>query len=445
MKSIEKNLSHLIILMLAFVALSCSSCTKNDDTNVNSTIDNLPNISSYPIVGTNQSKFFDNNTIISNPSVGDDFYGQNANYPGTSPNYVNNGDGTVTDMVTGLMWQNTLDHNGDGLINYSDKLTYDQILELPNTCKTGGHLDWRVPTIKEQYSLMVFSGKDISGQESVTSDMIPFINTNFFGFSYGDTDAGERLIDVQCASTNVVVGNTMQMVFGVNFADGRIKGYGTTMMGQAKLFNYLLVRGNTSYGKNSFANNGDGTITDQATGLMWMQEDSKLGMNWKNALSYAQNFTFAGHSDWRLPDSKELQSIVDYTRSPQTTSSAAIDPLFICTQITNEAGEVDYPFYWSSTTHESMASGNEGGWGIYVAFGRAMGNETSMPPMGDTPPTTGITPSPQDETINWTDVHGAGAQRSDPKEGDPSIFASGHGPQGDAVRIMNYVRLVRNK
>jgi len=41
-------------------------------------------------------------------------------------------------------------------------------------------------------------------------------------------------------------------------------------------------------------------------------------------------------------------------------------------------------------------------------------------------------------------VHGAGAQRSDPKMGDPADFPSGHGPQGDAIRIYNFVRLVRN-
>jgi hypothetical protein len=43
----------------------------------------------------------------------------------------------------------------------------------------------------------------------------------------------------------------------------------------------------------------------------------------------------------------------------------------------------------------------------------------------------------------WIDVHGAGAQRSDPKTGDPNNYPNGHGPQGDAVRIFNYVRLVR--
>jgi hypothetical protein len=42
------------------------------------------------------------------------------------------------------------------------------------------------------------------------------------------------------------------------------------------------------------------------------------------------------------------------------------------------------------------------------------------------------------------DVHGAGAQRSDPKKGDPADFATGHGPQGDAIRIDNFVRLVQH-
>ena len=44
----------------------------------------------------------------------------------------------------------------------------------------------------------------------------------------------------------------------------------------------------------------------------------------------------------------------------------------------------------------------------------------------------------------WIDVHGAGAQRSDPKTGDPANYPTGFGPQGDAIRIYNYVRLVRN-
>jgi len=121
-----------------------------------------------------------------------------------------------------------------------------------------------------------------------------------------------------------------------------------------------------------------------------------------------------------------MQSIVDYSRSLQTTNSAAIDPVFNCSQIIDEGGSTNYPFFWTGTTHAS--SNGSGRFGIYVCFGEGLG-------WMETPPGSG----------NYTlmDVHGAGAQRSDPKQGDPSAFPHGNGPQGDVVRIFNYVRLVR--
>ena len=162
-------------------------------------------------------------------------------------------------------------------------------------------------------------------------------------------------------------------------------------------------------------------ITDAATGLMWMQDDNGEGISWQEALRLAESYEYAGYGDWRLPDAKELQSIIDYNRSPSVTNSAAIDPLFNCTEIINEAGQADYPWYWSSTTHGNLVDGHEGAWGVYLSFGRCLGNMNG-----------------------WVDIHGAGAQRSDPKSGDPSGYSEGHGPQGDAIRILNYVRLVRN-
>jgi hypothetical protein len=168
---------------------------------------------------------------------------------------------------------------------------------------------------------------------------------------------------------------------------------------------------------------------------MWTKGDSATGMNWQDALAWAQSRNAAnhlGHSDWRLPNAKELQSIVDYGRSPDTTASAAINPLFTSTGITNEAGKADYPYYWTSTTHESQDGGPggvTGGAAVYIAFGRAMGYMTD----------------PSNTSIGaWLDVHGAGAQRSDPKIGNPADFPKGRGPQGDAIRIYNFVRLVRD-
>ncbi|MDX1285909.1 MAG: DUF1566 domain-containing protein, partial [Draconibacterium sp.] len=270
----------------------------------------------------------------------------------------------------------------------------------------------------------IFSGRDINPQSS--SANTPFIDTKYFGFAYGDTDAGERIIDAQFATSTIDVGDSQfgggNLMFGVNFADGRIKGYPTGAMpgkSSGKTFYVFFVRGNEEYGKNNFLDNGDGTIIDNATGLMWKKNDSGEGMNWQEGLEYAESATDAGYSDWRLPDAKELQSIVDYFRAPGATNSAAIDPIFNCTQMTNEAGQPDYPFYWTGTTH---ANPQGGGSAAYISFGRAMGYFNGT----------------------WQDVHGAGAQRSDPKNGNPAQFSDGRGPQGDAVRIYNYVRLVRN-
>jgi hypothetical protein len=365
----------------------------------------VANIDGYQIVDTGQQQFYSNNAVISAPVEGENFFGQDASYIINQPSYTNNSNGTITDNVTGLMWQQSL----------TDKLTYEEALEQVKTFNLGGYNDWRIATIKELYSLIQFTGS-VKGEKAIT----PFIDTHFFSQPLGDESQGEREIDAQVWSSTEYVGKTMQKddtVFGVNFVDGRIKGYPKydPRTHEANKMYFRFVRGNEAYGKNSFVDNRDETITDNATGLMWQQADSLQGLNWEEALQYAENLTLGGYDDWRLPNAKELQSIVDYTRSPETSNSAAIDSIFKTSSIKNEAGEKDYPYYWSSTTHldgpvpESQA--------VYIAFGKALGKMHS--------------------TI--MDVHGAGAQRSDPKTGE----AMSRGPQGDMIRVDNYVRVVR--
>lgn len=384
----------------------------------------------YKIVGTGQTIAYNNSAIIAVPSVDQSFYGQNANHPGNVPSYTDNGNGTITDNVSGLMWEKTPDKNDDGLINYYDKLTYASALSAASNCKTGGYTDWRLPTIKELYSLIMYYGAEPNPNATSQGNAVPYINTNYFNFGFGNLNASahgatanERLIDAQYATSSLYVSTTMggnATMFGVNFADGRIKGYPS---GNQKKYYVIYVRINTDYGTNIFTNNGNGTITDNASGLMWMQDDSGTTLSWENTLSYAENFSYGGYTDWRLPDIKELQSIIDYSRSPATTGSAAINPSFNCTRFTNEAGQTDYGFYWSNTTFCSQTPTN-GAAACYVSFGRAMGYMSNLG--------------------GWIDVHGAGAQRSDPKTGNPDNFPTGFGPQGDAIRINNFVRLVRN-
>ncbi|MCY3018500.1 MAG: DUF1566 domain-containing protein [Planctomycetota bacterium] len=432
----------------------------------------------YTIVATGQTKCYDNRSESDSPKSGQPFYGQDAQFQSHPPNYELSADSlTVCERTTGLTWQRSPDTDGDGALTRKDKLTWAQAQAWPaklNAAKFGGFDDWRLPSIKELYSVFDARGTDPSGPSGTdTSRLTPFIDTRFFKFAYGDTRIGERVIDSQYASSTKYVGKSARgfdKLFGVNFADGRIKGYDLQMPGGAdKTFFVQCVRGNLKYGQNDFQDNGDGTITDRATGLMWSKADSGKGMNWQEALAWVQVKNAArhlGHDDWRLPSVKELQSIVDYTRSPDTTQSAAIAPLFECTQITNEGGKADYPFYWSGTTHAGFMGG---GAAMYVAFGRAAGWLSARALAGGAPdqrggpgrggprpsgpgpggPGQGGGPGAGPQTggageYQFADVHGAGAQRSDPKAGDPAMFPHGRGPQGDVIRINNYVRLVRS-
>ena len=83
--------------------------------------------------------------------------------------------------------------------------------------------------------------------------------------------------------------------------------------------------------------NGDGTVTDPSTGLVWQQATAGP-MTWKEALAYCEALSLAGHEDWRLPSVTELHSIVEYgSRGPSA------DPA----RFPGTAGA----YYWSSTTY----------------------------------------------------------------------------------------------
>ena len=71
----------------------------------------------------------------------------------------------------------------------------------------------------------------------------------------------------------------------------------------------------------SYEDNGNGTVTDETSGLLWQQADSyhelKKGMNWYEALEYValkNSEKFAGFDDWRLPTRDELKSLYDKSR-----------------------------------------------------------------------------------------------------------------------------------
>jgi len=407
----KKTLKLLFVSLLSFSLVSCTNTESSAD-NIAATSTNAEGLElSYPLVDTGVVTFYSNDEIIQAPSEEDDFYGQDATYHGNVPSYIDNSDDTITDNVTGLMWQQDM----------GSKMTYEDAASEAETSTLGGYDDWRLPSIKELYSLIQFTGD--GGGETAGDNR--YIDTDYFIQPLGDTSIGEREIDAQTWSKTIYVGETMngdKTVFGVNFIDGRIKGYPYYKKGADNTAYFRLVRGSEEYGKNNYIDNEDGTITDLATGLMWQQGDSEEGLDWQNSLKYAENLELANYNDWRLPNAKELQSIVDYTRSPSTTDSAAIDPLFSASTIEDMDGQKQYPYYWTGTTHLTGQGEKAYEYAAYIAFGYAEGvmNDELM------------------------DVHGAGAQRSNPKFGNADDYPTSFGPQGDIQMVYNYARCVRN-
>ncbi len=381
----------------------------------------------YAIVDTGQTTCYHSSTGQATSCGG---LGHDADHTGNQPGYTVSGDQlTVTDNVTALTWLQSSDITGDGAVDYDDKLYQSEAVGYCENLSLAGRDDWRLHGIKEAYSLIMFSGRDPSSQGDDSSALQPFLDSAF-DWAFGDLDSGiDRIIDAQYASSTLYLSTTMNgnpTMFGVNFVDGRIKGYPT----HTKKYYVRCVSGNTDYGFNDFVDNGDQTISDEATGLMWQQDDT-VSTNWVDAVSICEAATTASHDNWRLPDAKELHSILDYSISPDTHGAAAINPLFNASSFENEAGDSDWGGYWSSTSHVNDTG--DGSNAAYLSFGRSLGYMQG----------------------SVQDVHGAGAQRSDDKtdvssepRAQSATGATGtfyyKGPQGDILRDNNMVRCVRD-
>ena len=90
---------------------------------------------SYPVVGTGQKMCYDNYGEIAAPGAGQPFFGQDAQYKGSQPSYRDNGDGSISDLNTGLMWV-----KARGL-----KVAWEEAVAGAAKCRIGGHADWRMP------------------------------------------------------------------------------------------------------------------------------------------------------------------------------------------------------------------------------------------------------------------------------------------------------------
>jgi hypothetical protein len=275
---------------------------------------NLNRLTTYPTGSPSLLKLPDTGqTFDATPTFGED-----SDYSINPPAYTDNGDGTTTDRVTGLMWQKV----------DAGESTWDSAVARAASVTTGGYNDWRLPTPTELLSIMLYHG---GGN--------PALNTTFFP----SNPAGAA----EYWWTSDLYGTDAARVWCVNSGGGlgpkpkaETIGAGGTLRYHAR-----YVRGAKPGNGHNYVNNLDGTITDTDTGLRWAQVPS-VPVNWQGALAYAENLTLASFTDWRLPNIKELQSLTDYTLATATTAAAALAPL---NRVLFPTATTPATAYWSST------------------------------------------------------------------------------------------------
>ena len=259
--------------------------------------------------------------------------GEDADFICNPQSLTDNGNGTVTDNVTGLMWQKT-----DG-----GEMTFENAAAYCNDLVLGGFSDWRLPIGIELFGI---NNYDFSN---------PALNTACFA----NSAAGYWW-------TSEVRSDDATKVWVVN-AGGGIGAHPkneTVSAGGAKRFHVRAVRNiySTAFAVAHFTDNGDGTVRDNQTGLTWQKIQSALTMTWEEALAYAGTFTLAGKTGWRLPNIREIQSLNDPSISKPSFSKVIFPDMI--------SGN-----FWSSTTLQNTPAR---AWDINTEYGIVSYNDKTL-------------------------------------------------------------------
>ncbi|HDS09513.1 MAG TPA: DUF1566 domain-containing protein [Firmicutes bacterium] len=304
----------------------------------------------FRIPSTNQLLCYDDEgNEIPVPKPGKPFYGQAGNFDLNPVSFTklrsgggvldknadwNSGLRMVKDENTGLIWEVKSPNPGD--INFSgDKYTWIELqenyIDKLNKSSYGGFDDWRIPNKEELRSIVDYSG------------LLPAVDKNYFP---------DILAEFYWSKD--VYGADTQLGWGIYF------GYGCGICYlKTQPYFIMAVRGgyNRAFGdvtKYSFKDNGDGTISDLVTGLMWMKEETPF-LNQLDALKFCEQLDLAGYKDWRMPSMKEVTTILNLNFK---------DGLWYHKEYFPNTQIMPQGFYWASNTY-----GGTFGWGTNFQFG----------------------------------------------------------------------------
>lgn len=273
------------------------------------------------------------------------------------PRFIDNGDGTITDRLTGLMWLKdanclasqypVFDNDGtagDGVITWQHALDFIVSINTGTYANCGaGHADWRLPNRTELKSLADYSQTGPALQAGH-----PFTNAGTHpGYWSSTTYAPAK--DIAWIFNFVTGGVDYNNKINGNYAVWPVRGSSTSLSktGQTTCYDQDgALRACTGTGEDGehqsglswpsprFTDHADGTMTDKLTGLMWLQDANCMAsnyagfdiyapngdgdVNWQLALAFVASINTgtsslcgAGHTDWRLPNTSELESIID--------------------------------------------------------------------------------------------------------------------------------------
>jgi hypothetical protein len=289
---------------------------------------------------------------------GDDGYFQ-AGTEWQTPRFTDNGDGTVTDTLTGLMWL-----KDGGCLYKSWSTALSTITDFSgNPAKyncaeyIGSYSDWRLPNMREIESLINFGVSNSSG----------WLNSNGFknvkpyywvSTSYAASTSYAWMVNLLNGTTAYNSKKNSYYMLPVRSSTSE-KSYNVPQTGQSRSYaigDDGFIQAGIEWPTPRFTDNGDGTVTDTLTGLMWLKDGGCFRKNWSSALATITDFNnnpgkypcreyASDYSDWRLPNIREIESLVNYG----TSNSAGWINLNGFTNLNSSS-------YWSSTTYSGSTS-----------------------------------------------------------------------------------------
>ena len=296
--------------------------------------------SSSGLPDTGITQCYDNWAAIECPAPGEPFYGQDAQYVTNSMSYTVSPDGlSATDNVTGLVWQRCSSglSGADCSIGTVQAMSWWDAIACCEDLSLAGYMNWRLPNEYELQRIVDYG----RGNPAINPAVFP----------------GTAVMYNYWSSSNYAYYDNYG-AWNVNFYEGYLyagmktdtEHYVRCVLGEEVL--------------RSIEDNGDGTVTDNVTGLMWQKQDDNITRNWEASLAYCEQLELAGHSDWRLPNIRELRSIVDNTRY-----DPAIDTTTFPGTKSND--------YWSSSTLAQYP--HQGAWMVGFDKGHTGGNVKTYP------------------------------------------------------------------